>query len=64
MYPQEKLKPFDTFFRENLKLFDKVNTPTTGTPPSDNYQTFRKGMKVLVNFQPYTLLRGRFNDPY
>ena len=59
MYKKEKLKPFDTFFRENMKMLKIANTPTTGTPPSEDYKTFKVGMKVLVNFQPYSLVRGK-----
>ena len=58
-YKEERLKPFDTFFREQLKLMEKVNTPSNDPPSSsEHYTSFRVGQRVLINFKPYSLMRG------
>ena len=60
MYKREPLKPFATFFKEQMRLLKKANTPSSDPPPtSEHYTSFRKGQQVMINFDPHNrVLRG------
>ena len=58
MNPKETLQPFDSFLKTQLRLQEKVHQPPKRDSDSENWKSWKVGMKVLVDFGGTYLTRG------